>query len=53
MIDLTVHPVGYLSLALFALGYLAVMAEEFTHLRKSKPVLLAAGPSVLSATSRP
>jgi NhaD family Na+/H+ antiporter len=43
MIDLTAHPVGYLSLALFALAYLAVMAEEFTHLRKSKPVLLAAG----------
>lgn len=43
MIDLTAHPVGYISLALYALAYLAVMAEEFTHLRKSKPVLLAAG----------
>lgn len=42
-IDLTGHPAGLLSLALFAAAYLAVMAEEFTHLRKSKPVLLAAG----------
>lgn len=43
VIDLTAHPVGWLALSLFALAYLAVMAEEFTHLRKSKPVLLAAG----------
>ena len=43
MIDLTGHPVGVISLLLFAAAYLAVMAEEFTHLRKSKPVLLAAG----------
>jgi Na+/H+ antiporter NhaD/arsenite permease-like protein len=28
---------------IFALAYLLVMAEEFTHMRKSKPVLLAAG----------
>ena len=37
------HFVGYLALALFVLAYLAVIAEEFTHLRKSKPVVLAAG----------
>ena len=42
-IDLTSHSVGYISLALFAIAYLFVMAEEFTHLRKSKPVILAAG----------
>jgi NhaD family Na+/H+ antiporter len=28
---------------LFFVAYLVVMAEEFTHLRKSKPVMLAAG----------
>ncbi len=42
-LDLTHHWAGYLSLAIFALAYLLVMAEEFTHLRKSKPVVLAAG----------
>jgi len=42
-LDLTAHPVGYASLAIFILAYLLVMAEEFTHLRKSKPVILAAG----------
>lgn len=42
-LDLTAHGVGYFSLALFVLAYGLVMAEEFTHLRKSKPVILAAG----------
>ena len=42
-IDLTSHTVGYVALVLFAIAYLFVMAEEFTHLRKSKPVILAAG----------
>ena len=42
-LDLTSHPVGYASLAIFVIAYLFVMAEEFTHLRKSKPVILAAG----------
>ena len=42
-LDLTGHTVGYLSLIIFALAYVFVMAEEFTHLRKSKPVILAAG----------
>ncbi len=41
--DLTRHPVGYAALAVFVLAYLVVMAEEFTRLRKSKPVILAAG----------
>jgi len=41
--DLTVHWVGYTAIAIFALAYLLVMAEEFTQLRKSKPVILAAG----------
>jgi len=42
-IDLTTSPVGYFALALFVLAYALVMSEEFTHLRKSKPVILAAG----------
>ena len=42
-INLTGHGVGYASLALFIAAYVLVMAEEFTHLRKSKPVILASG----------
>lgn len=42
-LDLTGHWVGITSMLLFFVAYLAVMAEEFTHLRKSKPVMLAAG----------
>ncbi len=41
--DLTSHWVGYVSIAIFVIAYAFVMAEEVTHLRKSKPVLLAAG----------
>jgi len=43
LLDLTSHPVGYAAIGIFVLAYLFVMAEEFTHLRKSKPVVLAAG----------
>lgn len=42
-LNLTNHPVGYWAIAIFVVAYLLVMAEEFTHLRKSKPVILAAG----------
>ena len=35
--------VGYASVAIFVLAYALVMAEEFVHLRKSKPVIMAAG----------
>lgn len=42
-IDLTAHWVGFASLAIFIAAYALVMAEEFIHLRKSKPVVLAAG----------
>jgi NhaD family Na+/H+ antiporter len=42
-LGLTTHTVGYLALAIFAFAYLLVTAEEFTHLRKSKPVIIAAG----------
>ncbi|MBT3944723.1 MAG: sodium:proton antiporter NhaD [Candidatus Marinimicrobia bacterium] len=41
--DLLNHPVGIASLILFVIAYAFVMTEEVTHLRKSKPVLLAAG----------
>lgn len=42
-LDLTQSSVGYFAIAIFVLAYALVMAEEFTHLRKSKPVILAAG----------
>lgn len=42
-INLTQHWVGIVSLILFIFTYLAVMAEEYTQLRKSKPVVLSAG----------
>lgn len=41
--DLTRHPVGYIAILLFVIAYIFVMLEEKLHLRKSKPVLLAAG----------
>jgi len=42
-LDLTAHPIGATALGIFVLAYALVIAEEFTQLRKSKPVLLAAG----------
>jgi NhaD family Na+/H+ antiporter len=42
-LQLTRHWVGFASIAVFVIAYAFVMAEEFTHLRKSKPVILAAG----------
>ncbi len=43
ILNLTTHWVGFAALGIFTVAYLLVMAEEFTHLRKSKPVILAAG----------
>jgi len=43
MIDLTQHPVGYLALLIFFVAYGFVAVEEVIQLRKSKPVVLAAG----------
>ena len=43
MLDLTSHCVGIVALLIFVLAYLLVIVEEFTHLRKSKPVILGAG----------
>src|SRR5690554_6677694 len=42
-INLTASGVGYFALGLFFIAYLLVMSEEMLHLRKSKPVLVAAG----------
>ena len=42
-VDLTNSVTGFLALGIFVFAYALVMAEEFTHLRKSKPVILAAG----------
>lgn len=43
MADLTHTTFGYAALILFVLAYAVVILEEKTHLRKSKPVMMAAG----------
>ena len=43
LLDLTTHWVGYASLVVFVLAYILVIAEEKIHMRKSKPVMVAAG----------
>ena len=42
-LDLTAHWAGIASLIIFVAAYLLVIFEESTHMRKSKPVMLAAG----------
>lgn len=42
-LDLTATVVGYIALVVFVIAYMLVIAEERLHLRKSKPVLVAAG----------
>lgn len=42
-IDLTQHPIGYLALLIFFVAYGLVAIENVIQMRKSKPVLLAAG----------
>jgi len=42
-LDLTQSVVGFFALGVFVLAYALVMAEEKIHMRKSKPVLVAAG----------
>ncbi len=39
----TTTGLGFLALGVFVVSYFFVMLEEFIHLRKSKPVILAAG----------
>jgi Na+/H+ antiporter NhaD/arsenite permease-like protein len=41
--DLTTTWLGLLSMLVFAIAYALVISEEFLHLRKSKPVIVAAG----------
>lgn len=41
--ELTDHPLGLFALALFVAAYTLVIFEERLHLRKSKPVIFAAG----------
>ncbi|WP_369434384.1 sodium:proton antiporter NhaD [Psychromonas sp. MME1] len=43
LMDLTTSTIGYASLTIFAIAYILVISEEYLQLRKSKPVLLAAG----------
>jgi len=43
VLDLTSHWAGFTALAVFFLAYGLVIAEETLHLRKSKPVMVAAG----------
>ena len=42
-LDLTQSIVGFFALGIFVMAYALVMAEEKIHMRKSKPVLVAAG----------
>ncbi len=42
-LDLTTHWAGITSLIIFVLAYVLVVFEEATHMRKSKPVMMAAG----------
>ena len=41
-LDLTGHTVGWVAIAIFVIAYTLVMLEEVTHMRKSKPVIVAA-----------
>lgn len=42
-LDLTTHWVGFVSIAIFVVAMITVILEDTIHLRKSKPVTLAAG----------
>lgn len=42
-LNLVNHPLAILCLILFGIAYILVMTEEYTSMRKSKPVLLCAG----------
>ena len=41
--NLTSHGIGYAAILFFGIAYCLVMLEDVIHLRKSKPVLIAAG----------
>ena len=42
-LDLTQHAVGFMALFMFVVAYALVILEDQLHLKKSKPVLVAAG----------
>jgi len=42
-LDLTSHGIGYTAILFFGIAYTLVMLEDVIHLRKSKPVMIAAG----------
>ncbi|WP_136681397.1 sodium:proton antiporter NhaD [Neptunomonas sp. XY-337] len=42
-VDLTTSLYGYLAVGVFCVGYALVLGEEITQLRKSKPIIVAAG----------
>ncbi len=42
-LDLTGHWAGFIAVAVFVIAYALVIGEETLHLRKSKPVMVAAG----------
>lgn len=42
-LNLTNTGIGFMAIAIFVFAYMLVMCEEFIHLRKSKPVIIAAG----------
>lgn len=43
LLDLTGSVQGIISIVIFVIAYAMVMGEEYLHMRKSKPVLVAAG----------
>jgi len=43
MLSFTEHWIGYVAVAVFLAAYVLVIVEENIHLRKSKPVMVAAG----------
>ena len=43
VLDLTASGYGIAALIIFVVAYMVVIGEEFLHLRKSKPVIVAAG----------
>ncbi len=42
-LDLTNSGIGFFAIVIFVFAYALVIGEEFLHLRKSKPVIIAAG----------
>ena len=42
-LEMILSPIALFALATFIISYFFVMTEEFTHLRKSKPVIIASG----------